>query len=80
MKVEELVAQSRLTLYDPIDRSLPDPSVHDILQARILECVAMLPSSRNLPDPGIEAGSLPSPALAGEYFTTSATWEAPVCL
>ena len=29
-----------------------------------------------LPDPGIEPMSLMSPALAGEFFTTSATWEA----
>ena len=29
-----------------------------------------------LPNPGIEPGSLESPALAGEFFTTSATWEA----
>ena len=31
------------------------------------------PSSRNLPDPGIKPVSLPSPALAGRFFTTSAT-------
>ena len=31
----------------------------------------------DLPDPGIELVSLTSPALAGEFFTTSATWEAP---
>ena len=30
----------------------------------------------NLPDPGIEPASLTSPALAGKFFTTSATWEA----
>ena len=35
------------------------------------------PSSRDLPDPGIEPASLMSPALAGGYFTTSTTWEAP---
>ena len=29
----------------------------------------------DLPDPGIEPTSLESPALAGEFFTTSATWE-----
>ena len=29
-----------------------------------------------LPDPGIEPTSLVSPALAGQLFTTSATWEA----
>ena len=32
----------------------------------------------DLPDPGIELGSLKSPALAGGFFSTSATWEAPV--
>ena len=34
-----------LTLYDPMAHSLPGPSVHGILQARILEVDAM-PSSR----------------------------------
>ena len=34
-----------LTLYDPMDCSLPGSSVHGILLARILEWVAM-PSSR----------------------------------
>ena len=29
------------------------------------------------PNPGIKPVSLASPALAGEFFTTSATWEAP---
>ena len=27
------------------------------------------PSARNLPNPGIEPGSLASPALAGRFFT-----------
>ena len=35
-----------------------------------------LPSPGDLPDPGIKATSLASPALAGEFFATSATWEA----
>ena len=30
----------------------------------------------DLPDPGIEPTSLTSPALAGGFFTTSATWKA----
>jgi len=30
----------------------------------------------DLPDPGIEPTSLMSPALAGGFFTTGATWEA----
>ena len=34
------------------------------------------PSPGVLPDPGIEPASLISPALAGGFFTTSATWEA----
>ena len=29
----------------------------------------------DLPEPGIEPTSLASPALAGEFFTTRATWE-----
>ena len=36
-----LVTQSRLTLCDPMDCSPPGSSVHGILQARILEQVAM---------------------------------------
>ena len=39
-----LVAQWCLTLYDLMDCSLPGSSVHEILQVRILEWVAM-PSS-----------------------------------
>ena len=40
-------AQLCLTLCDPLDYSLPGSSVHGILQARILECVA-IPFSNNL--------------------------------
>ena len=58
-----------------MDCSLPGPSVHGILQARRLEWVAM-PSSRDLPHPGIDPSSLLSYALKGRFLTTSATWEA----
>ena len=34
------------------------------------------PPPRDPPDLGIEPSSLMSPALAGGFFTTSATWEA----
>ena len=34
------------------------------------------PPQGNLPHPGIESTSLMSPALVGQFFTTSATWEA----
>ena len=40
------------------------------------EYVLPCPPSENLPNPGIELASLMSPALAGWFFTTSATWEA----
>ena len=69
MKVEVLVAQFCLTLCDPMDCSLPGSSVHEILQARILEWVAFPPLG-DLPDPGIEPMSLESPALAGGFFTS----------
>ena len=42
-----LVAQSRLTLCDPMDGSPPGSSVHGILEARILEWVA-IPKSRGI--------------------------------
>ena len=64
--------QSCLTLCHPMDHSLPSSSVQGLLQARILEWVAM-PSCSH---PGIESTSLMSPALAGRFFTTSATLEA----
>ena len=53
---------SCLTLCDPMDCSLPGSSVHGILQARILEWVA-IPISRRTPNPGIEPGS---PALQAD--------------
>ena len=36
----------------------------------------LCPALGDLPDPGIKPVSLMSPALAGGFFTTSATWEA----
>ena len=63
------------TLCDPMDYSLPGSSVHGILQAKLLEWVAM-PSSRGSPNPRIKPMSPTSPALAGRFFTTSTIWEA----
>ena len=57
------VAQSRLTLCDPIDCSLPGSSVHGILQARVLECLPYPPP--DLLDPGIKPTSLASLAMTG---------------
>ena len=53
---ESEVAQLCLTLCGPVDCSLPGSSIRGILQARILEWVA-ISFSRDLPDPGIEPGS-----------------------
>ena len=58
---------------------LPGSSVHGILQARALEWVAM-PSSRDLPNPGIKLTSLMPPALAGGFSIDSTTWETPSIL
>ena len=61
------------TVCDSMDCNLPGSSVHGILQARILEWVAM-PFSGDLPDPGIEPVFLTSSAFAEGFFTASATW------
>ena len=70
-----LVTKSWPILCDPMDCSPPGSSVHGILQARILEWVAIF-FSRDLPDPGIEPGPHASLASVGRFFTTSTTSEA----
>ena len=65
--------QSCLTLFDPMDCSSPGPSVHGILQARILEWVAM-PSSRGSSQP---RDWTQVSHTAGKFFTiwtTSNIW------
>ena len=59
------------TLCDPKDRSPPGSSVHGILQ-----WVASS-SSRVSSQPRDQTHIFMSPALAGGFSTTSATWEAP---
>ena len=71
MKLKVLVAQSHLTLCDPMDCSLPCSSVHGIPQARILEWVAVS-SSGDLPSLGTEPVSPSFPALAVRFFTNCA--------
>ena len=55
------VAQSCLTLCDPVDCSLPDSSVHGIFQEYWRELLFALPGDP--PDPGIKPMSPVSPAL-----------------
>ena len=70
-----LVAQLCLTLCNPVDCCPPGSSVHGILQARILEWVA-ISYSRESSQPRDGTMYLTSPALAGRFFTTITTWEA----
>ena len=58
-----------------MDCSPPGSSVHGVLQARILEWVAM-PFSRTSCPSRDQTFILVSPALSGGLFTSSATWEA----
>ena len=67
------VAQSCLTLCNPIDCTPPVSSVHGILEARILEWVAM-PSSRGLPNPGIKPRS---PTLQADLLPSEPPGKAP---
>ena len=60
-----LVAQSCPTLFDPWPCSPPGPSVHEILQARILEWVAVPFSRRSSPPRDRTLGSF----IVGGFFT-----------
>ena len=66
------VPQSCPTLCDPMDCSPPGSSVHGILQARILEWVAM-PSSRGSSQPRDLTGVS---CIAGRFFASRVTREA----
>ena len=57
------------SMSNTMDCGTPGSNVHGILQARILERVA-ISFSIDLPDPGIEFVSLVSLALAGRFFTS----------
>ena len=69
-----LVVQLCLTLCDPMDCSSPGSSVHGILQARMLEWVA-IPSSRGSSQP--REWTWVS-HIAGGFFTIWATGRAPI--
>ena len=65
--------QSCSILCHPMERSPQGSSVHGILQARILEWIAI--SSSRGSSHGIEPMSLTSPAFAGGFLSTNAIWE-----
>ena len=64
VQIQVKIAQSFLTLRDPMDCSLPGSFVHGILQARILERVA-IPFFRGFSQP--RNGTQVS-CIAGEFF------------
>ena len=68
------VAQLCQTLCHPMDCSLPSSSVHGILQARILEWVAMSFSNRSAQPRDWTQVSW----TADRFFTIWATWEVPL--
>ena len=75
-------AHSCLTLCDPMNCSPPGSSLHEILQARILEWVAM-PSSRGSSQPRIKPMSPASPAWQvqenGDVFCFDVSIDVSVC-
>ena len=72
---ESEVAQSCLTLWDPMDCSLPGSSVYGIFQARILEWVAISFSRRSSPPRDWTQVS----CIVDRRFTIWATREVPWC-
>ena len=74
-KVNVLVAQSCLTLCDPMDCTTPASSVHEMLQARILEWVAN-PFSMGSSQP---RDWTQASCIAGRFFAIRATRDTPIC-
>ena len=74
--VHAKLLQSCPNLCDPMDCSPQGSSVHGILQART-RSKSPCPPPGDLLNTGIKPKSSVSPALAGGFFTTSTTWEAP---
>ena len=74
--MHDKLLQSCLTLCNPMTCSLPGSSVRGILQARILEWVAVTFSRGSSWRRDWTRVSCVS-CMTGRFFTTSATWEAP---
>ena len=75
-KPSQRCAQVVSTLCDPMDCSPPGSSVHGILQARILEGVA-IPFSRGSSQPRDQTQVSNVSYTGRRFFTTSTAWEAP---
>ena len=66
-----LVTQLCPTLCDPMDCSPPDSSFHEFSRPEFFRSGLPFLTPGDLPNPGMEPVSLPSPALAGRFFTTA---------
>ena len=64
-----------LTLGSPMDSTCQVPLSMGFSRQECWTGFPCIPPG-DLPDPGIEPASLMCPALAGDFFTTSTTWEA----
>ena len=75
VKSESEVAQSCLTLHDPLDCSLPGSSVHGIFQARVLEWAAIAFSMTSL-DSIFKSRDIANKGLSsqGYGFSSSHVW------
>ena len=69
-------AQSCLTLFDPWTAAHQAPLSMEFSRQDYWSGLPF-PSPEDHPNPGIKPTSFASPALAGGFFTTSATWETP---
>ena len=68
--------QSCPTVFDPMDYIAHQVPLSMGFSRQEYWSKLPFPTMGDLPDPGIKPVSLMSPALAGGFFTTSATWEA----
>ena len=69
--------QSCLTLCNPVDCT-PQAPLSMRFSRQEYWSGLLGPPPGDLPNPGIEPASPMSPALTGRFFTTGATWEAPI--
>ena len=68
--------QSGPTLCEPMNCSPPGSSLHGDSPGKNTGVGLPCPPSGDLPNPGIKPVSLRSPALAGGFLNSSATWQA----
>ena len=78
VKSESEVSQSCPTPIDPMDCSLPGPSIHGIFQPRLLEWGAIAFSGIYPKETKIEKYTCP-PMFTAALFTTAIKWKQHIC-